>query len=152
MDLQNFPVRSNDWKISKCKLELDKDEAAKLAQERFKQVKRYWNMLKQSANYVKQCPVSLTVCERYSSSINNPEDPFFTPDEDVIYFIERYERNEMDIMVQELNTPFSLESILKAIGQLNTNKCAGPDMFLNELFMHGKLILSKYLLVLFNIF
>ena len=38
-----------------------------------------------------------------------------------IYFIERYERNEMDIMFQELNTPFNVESILKAIGQLNTN-------------------------------
>ena len=104
-------------------------------------------MLKQSAN-VKQSPVSLTVFERYFSSINNPEVPFFTPDEDVIYFIERYERSEMDIMFQELNTPFSVESILKAIGQLNTNKSVGPDMFLNDFFMHGKL--SKYLLVLFN--
>ena len=35
----------------------------------------------------------------------------------------------MDIMLQELNTPLSVESILKAIGQLNTNKSAGPDMF-----------------------
>ena len=69
-------------------------------------------MLKQSA-IVKQCPVSLTVFERYLSSITNPEDPFFTPDEDVIYFIGRYERNEMDIMFQELNTPFNVESILK---------------------------------------
>ena len=51
---------------------------------------------------VSACPVSLTVFERYFSSINNPKDPFFTPDEDVIYFIERYERNEMDIMFQEL--------------------------------------------------
>jgi len=51
----------------------------------------------------------------------------------------------MDIMFQELNTPFSVESILKAIGQLNTNKIARPDMFLNEFFMHGKLIMSKYL-------
>ena len=88
--------------------------------------------------------------ERYFSRLNNPEDPFFTPDEDVIYFSERYERNEMDIMFQELNTYFSVESILKVIGQLNTNTSAGPDMFLNELFMHGKRILSKYLLVLFN--
>ena len=62
-------------------------------------------MLKQSAD-VKQCPVSSTVFERYFSSINNPEDPFFTPDEDVIYFIARYERNEMDIMFHKLNKPF----------------------------------------------
>ena len=85
-------------------------------------------MLKQSAD-VKQCPVSLTVFERYFSSINNPKDPFFTPDGDVIYFIERYERSEMDIVFQELKTPDSVESILKAIGQLNTSTCAGPDMF-----------------------
>ena len=37
-------------------------------------------------------------------------------------------------MFQELNTPFNVEYILKAIGQLNTNKSAGPDMFLNEFF------------------
>ena len=85
-------------------------------------------MLKQYA-IVKQCPVSLTIFQRYFSSINNPEDPFFTADEDVIYFIERYERNKMDIMFQELNTPFNVESILRVIGQLNTNKSAGPDMF-----------------------
>ena len=36
----------------------------------------------------------------------------------------------MDIMFQELNTPFNVESILRVIGQLNTNKSAGPDMFL----------------------
>ena len=108
-------------------MEFDKGETAKLAQARFKNAKLYWSMLKPSAN-VKQCAVFLTVFEWYFSSINNPEDPFFTPDEDVIYFIERYERNEMDIMFQE-STPFNVESILKAMGQLNTNKSAGPDMF-----------------------
>jgi len=35
----------------------------------------------------------------------------------------------MDIVFQELKTPYSVDSILKAIGQLNTSKSAGPDMF-----------------------
>ena len=74
-------------------MDFDKGETAKLAQAMCKNAKLYSRMIKQSAN-VKQCPVSLTVYERYYSSINNPEDPFFTPDEDVIYFIARYERNE----------------------------------------------------------
>ena len=48
-------------------------------------------------------------------------------DEDIIFFNERYEQNEFDIMFEELNTFFSQEEILKAISQLKTNKSGGPD-------------------------
>ena len=55
--------------------------------------------------------ISLSVFEQYFNSVNNPESPFFTPDEDILHFIDRYERNEFDIMFHELNLPFSLDEI-----------------------------------------
>ena len=60
--------------------------------------------------------------EEYFKSVNNPLDPFFTPDEDVIHFNERYVNNEFCIMFDELNESFLQEEILKSIKQLKTNK------------------------------
>ena len=39
---------------------------------------------------------------------------------------------------------------MKAITQLKTNKSAGPDMLINEFFIHGKHILASTLVNLFN--
>ena len=55
----------------------------------------------------------------------------FTPDEDSLHFVDRYEKYEFDVMFQELNIPTEHDSLLKAIKQLNTNKSGGPDMFIN---------------------
>jgi len=52
---------------------------------------------------------------------------FFIADEDVIHFVERIERNEFDVIFDEVNVPISNECILKAIKELNTGKSAGPD-------------------------
>ena len=64
--------------------------------------------------------------------MNNPEDPFYAPNEDILFFNERYENNEFEIIVEELNISFTQDEILKAIGQLKTNKSSGPDMLINE--------------------
>ena len=53
-------------------------------------------------------------------------------------------------MFEELNSPFDNASLLKAIAELKTGKSAGPDMFINEFFIHGKHMLSPVLLQLFN--
>ena len=53
-------------------------------------------------------------------------------------------------MFDELNVPISNECILKAIKELNTGKSAGPDMLLNEFFIHGKDVLLPYFYSLFN--
>ena len=135
--------------LRNSKFEYDKLQTSKLQDARFKNAKIYWNMLKQSA-HVKQTNLNLNEFEQYFKCVNNPEDPFFTPDEDILYFVERYEKNEFDIMFAELNLPFEQCEIIKAIKQLNTNKSAGPDMLLNEFFIHGKDTLSIYLLSLFN--
>ena len=63
--------------------------------------------------------ISLSVFEQYFYSVNNPESPFFTADEDILHFIHRYERNEFDIMFHELNLPFSLDE-MKAVDLICT--------------------------------
>lgn len=47
--------------------------------------------------------------ERYFKSVNNPDDHVFTPDEDVLHFIERCETEEFNVMFTELNIPFNYE-------------------------------------------
>lgn len=83
-------------------------------------------MLKETAG-IKSANIPLSSFERYFKAINNPSDPFYIPDEDVIFFNDRYEKNEFNIMFDELNVNFSQEEVLKAIHQLKTNKSAGPD-------------------------
>ena len=93
--------------------------------------------------------ISLSVFEQYFNSVNNLESPFFTADEDILHFIDRYERNEFDIMFHELNLPFSLDEIKKGIKQLCSNKSSGPDLYINEMCIHSKDVLAPYLLLLF---
>ena len=83
-------------------------------------------------------------------AVNNPSDPFYTPDEDILYFNERYVNNEFVIMFEELKINFLHTDIMKSIKQLKTNKSEGPDMLINEFFIHGKTILAPTLCNLFN--
>jgi len=59
-------------------------------------------------------------------------------------------KTELEIMFQELNRRIELDCIIKAIKQLSTNKSGGPDMYLNEIFIHGKSTLATYFKHLFN--
>jgi len=38
---------------------------------------------------------------KYFKAVNNPDDPFFKPDEDVLYFNERFVRDEFQTMFNE---------------------------------------------------
>ena len=109
----------------------------------------YWNLLKESAG-IRTTNVSLSTFEQYFKAVNNPLDPFYSPDEDIIYFNERYENNEFSVMFEELNLSFTNEELAKAIGQLRTNKSSGPDKLINEFFISGKNLLNPTLLILFN--
>lgn len=135
--------------IRKCRYEYDKEKTSRFINAKFKDAKLYWNMLKETAG-IKSANIPLSSFERYFKAINNPSDPFYTPDEDVIFFNDRYEKNEFSIMFDGLNVNFSQEEILKAIHQLKTNKSAGPDKLINEFFIHGKAVLVPTLVTLFN--
>ena len=101
-------------------------------------------MLKEAAG-MRPANVSLSAFEQYFKAVNYVNDLFYAPDEDVMFFVERYENNEFDIMFGELNVDFSKEEIGKSINQLKTNKSAGPDYLINEfLFMANKYLYQCY--------
>ena len=135
--------------LRKCKYEYDKKPTDRFINAKFKNAKLYWNLLKSSAG-VKPASIPLSSFEQYFKAVNNPQDPFYTPDEDILFFNERYESNEFNIMFEELNVNLSREEILKSINQLKTNKSRGPDRLINEFFIHGKSILLPTLNNLFN--
>ena len=119
--------------MRKARYSFDKKKTECLENARFTNARLYWNLLKETAG-IKPSNIPLTSFENYFKAINNPTDPFYTPDEDVLFFNERYENNEFNIMFAELNIDFSHEEILKAIRQLKTNKSGGPDYVINEFF------------------
>ena len=147
----NMVKARSDYKttLRKARYEYDKQKTLRFENARFKNAKLYWNLLKESAG-VKPANIPLTDFEQYFKAINNPVDPFYSPDEDILYFNERYENNEFEIIFEELNLSFTLDEILKAIGQLKANKSSGPDMLINEFFMNGKNVLAPTLVNLFN--
>lgn len=67
-----------------------------------------------------------------------------------MFFNERYENNEFNIIFEELNVNLTQEEILKAISQLKTSKSPGPDRLINEFFINGKSVLLPTLCNLFN--
>ena len=77
--------------IRKCRYEYDKEKTSRLINAKFKDAKLYWNMLKETVG-IKSANIPLSSFERYFKAINNPSDPFYTPDEDVIFFNDRYEK------------------------------------------------------------
>lgn len=147
----NMTKARSEYKLTirKARYDYDKEKTQRFKNARFKNAKLYWNLLKESAG-VKPANIPLTTFEQYFKAINNPFDPFYSPDEDILYFNERYENNEFNIMFEELNLEFSQAEILKAVSQLKTNKASGPDQLINEFFIHGKDILLPTLVLLFN--
>lgn len=135
--------------LRKCRYEYDKKKTARFENAKFKNAKLYWNLLKESAG-MKSANIPLSSFEQYFKAVNNPQDPFYSPDEDILYFNERYENDEFNIIFEELNLNISLEEVSKAVNQLKTGKSGGPDKIINEFFIHGKHILAPILCTLFN--
>ena len=68
----------------------------------------------------------------FSSYFSDPNDRFYQPDEDILYFNERYVQGELQVMFEELQLSISLEEIKDGVRQLRNGASAGPDLFLNE--------------------
>lgn len=128
-----------------------KSQTDKLLQARRKNAKQYWQMLKETAGLPKSSTISADSFVQYFKAINNPTDPFFQPDEDIIHFNEVYFESEIRIMFSELNTEISNDEILQSISQLSNGRSGGPDMFLNEFLIHGKVYILPFLHRLFNV-
>jgi len=126
------------------------DRTTTLALYRHKHAKLYWKMLIQSA-HIKSPDIPVSSFEEYFKAVNNPDDPFFQVDEDIVHFNERFVRDEFQVMFHELDTDVSLEEINKGIKQLKLNKSAGPDNCLNEYFIRGNTVVIPCLQSLFNV-
>lgn len=109
----------SDYKsvLRKSSYDYVKKQTDRLVNAKYKNAKLYWRMLKESAG-VKSANIQLSNFEQYFKAINNPTDPFFSPDEDILYFNERYEKDEFNIMFDERNLDFSTDEIMKPINQL----------------------------------
>ena len=147
----NMTKSRSEYKIAmrKARYNYDKTKTERFENARFKNARLYWNLLKETAG-VKPANIPLTSFEQYFKAIYNPLDHFYSPDEDILFFNERCENNEFNVMFEELNVDFLDQEILKAIGQLKTNKSGGPDKIINEFFIHGKNIFTPILCNLFN--
>ena len=69
--------------------EMERQKSFKLLNVIVKNAKEYWKLLKSSVVHPNAKYISLVDFEDYFKSVNNPEDAFFQPDEDIIYFKER---------------------------------------------------------------
>ena len=136
--------------VRKFNYERDKQKSLKLLNAKLKNAKDYWKLLKSSVAQPKSKNMSIVDFEDYFKAINNPEDPFFQPDEDILYFNERFLNSETQIMFDELNNNITVEEITRAINQLKNGRSGGPDKFLNEFFIHGSFALIPYLYSIFN--
>ena len=148
---KNMAKARSEYKtlLRKCRYKHDKNNTDKLICAKFKNAKEYWNMLKE-LSHVKPANIPLSSFEQYFKAVNNPTDPFYIPDEDVLYFNEQYAKNEFDIIFDELNLDFTQEEVLNAIKQLKLNKSGGPDYLINEFLIYGKHIFTNTLCKLFN--
>ncbi|MCG8047619.1 MAG: hypothetical protein JAY66_18350 [Candidatus Thiodiazotropha taylori] len=97
--------------------------------------------MKKAANITNTSSISSSRFAEYFQANNNPCDNFFN---------EIYLNSEFQIMFEELNAEISHSEVQKAVKQLKNGASAGPDMFLNEFFKNGSVIMVNYLHVLFN--
>ena len=110
--------------IRTCRTKYDREITNTFNDAKYKNAKLYWRMLKETAG-LKPCDIPLSSFEQYFKAVNNPDDPFFTTDEDILYFKERYEQNEFNVMFEELNVSFTEHEVYKAINQTEERAAQG---------------------------
>ena len=108
-------------------------------------------MLKQSQIKSNSQSLSAQKFYEYFKTINDPDSLFYQADEDIIHFNERFLKSELQVMFSELDNEITINEIIKAIKQCKPNKSGGPDMLLNEFFLHRIHVLPPYLHKIFNV-
>ena len=136
--------------IRRARFNFDKQKTSRPEHAKFGNAKLYWKMLKETANIKNSSNNNMCTFERYFKAIDNPSDPFFAPDEDVLFFNERYLQNELQVMFSELNVEITFSGIENALRQLKLGRSGGPDLFINEFLYYGKEALLNTLHTMFN--
>ena len=58
-------------------------------------------------------------------------------------FENNFDRRELLVMFEELESPITENEVVKSVKQLKSNKSPRPDLLINELFIHGQNVLVK---------
>ena len=65
-------------------------------------------------------------------------------------FENNFDRRELLVMFEELASPITENEVVRSAKQLKSNKSPGPDLLINELFIHDQNVLIKHYTILFN--
>lgn len=84
--------------IRNAKYKSDKMQTEKLEKARYNNAKEYWKLLKGITTSRKSKSLSAEMFANYFKAINDPNEVFFQPDEDVLLFNERYVNGKIQIM------------------------------------------------------
>ena len=103
--------------VRKFKSELEKAKTKRLIDDKYKNAKEYWKLLKDAANTHTRIPkgLSTNTFAEYFKSINNPDSVFLQPDEVTLYFQQRFLDSEIQVMFSELDVEITREEIIKSI-------------------------------------
>ena len=105
-----------EFYVKKKRFCFTKEKTSKLIVSKAKNVKEYWNLLKEAANLKHKCSIDASKFSEYFQAVSDPNDRFYQPDEDILYFNERYVKGEFQVMFEELDIPISFEEIKKGAG------------------------------------
>ena len=121
--------------LRRSRFEYNCNQTYKLKMLKHKNAKDYWNwkLLKGAFSDTKS-NAKMKDFVIFFQAVNNPDDPFFTPDEDVTDLFDRYIQGEVQVMFDEMNVSISYDEINTAIGQLSNGKSGGPDKILNDFY------------------
>ena len=127
----------------------DRSQTQKLLEARTKNVKLYWKML---SGQTKSPPIPVSTKDMYNHflKLSNPNNAFFTADDDVSEEVIRIIENDIECMFSELDTEISAGEVKSAIKDLKRGKSGGADLLINELFIYDDAFLQPYLVSLFN--
>lgn len=120
--------------IRKKRFNFEKIKTDKLRNFHSNNPKEYWRLLKENAHSNINSDITPEEFEEYFRTISDPNDPFYTADDDIIQYNQQYERGDFQVIFDELNVSITNDEICMAIKQLRNGASAGPDLLINEFF------------------
>ncbi|XP_077978230.1 uncharacterized protein LOC144433746 [Glandiceps talaboti] len=149
---QNMITSRSNYRttLRNARFKYNEEQTYKLLSLRTKNAKAYWKLLR-SAVCKNDVNICMTDFADFFRDVNNPDDIFYSMDDDIAFRFDRFVREETQAMFGELDTMITLEELMYAINQLGNGKSAGPDKILNEFLVHGTPTLFSVLHTLFNI-
>lgn len=127
--------------------EYDKTCTAQLLKACVENANEYWKLLRKFLLKIDLSPDELV---DYFEQVNNLDNHFYEPGEDIINFVEHYVNNELQVMFDEVNVPITQNDNASCINNVSSGRPCGSNLLPTDLFIYGTDILALYLCVLFS--